>query len=288
MDMFTQMHHERQLDFLRENWVKPTTEWVPFPKTVDRIIFAGDWHGNSRWLNKIRHRITDYNPDALVHVGDIGVWWGTFMNDVDSLGLPVVVILGNHENYQMVEHLPVDSSGCYRLGRNIIIVPRGFIWEWGGVRFMGVGGAISVDANFRRLNHDYFVEEEITDHDVTRIANVFRDNGEPPVDIVVAHDAPQWANIPTIDDQPAPRWIPRELYQKTVDNRKKLSDIILASGAKMLYHGHYHVYYAKTVRTPVDTVMSMNGLHMDGNASNLEETTMRELADRIARLEAMG
>ena len=268
-------------------WVVPENEWAEAPKNVSKVMVTGDWHGNSSWLRKITPTILKKQPDVIVHVGDIGIWDGSFMSDLDALNIVVLVTLGNHENYHLIEKLPVDENGCHRLGKNIIIMPRGYIWEWDNVRFMSVGGAVSVDAHYRRENIDWFPEETITANEAEAIITSFAAKNVPPVDVVVAHDAPLWSNIPGIDDKPRPHWIPEDLYMRANRHRERLGNIIDASKARVLFHGHYHIDYAKYVKNGHgDTVLTW-GLDMDGHRNNITFLNMNLIKERISTARSM-
>ena len=43
-----------------------------------QVVFAGDWHGNVRWATSRIESIRAAGIATILHVGDFGIWPGSF------------------------------------------------------------------------------------------------------------------------------------------------------------------------------------------------------------------
>src|SRR5690606_22311304 len=88
------------------------------------------------------------------------------------------------------------DTGMRPIRHNIFHLPRGFRFTIHGVRFLALGGAYSVDRRWRKLNKDYWLEEEVTEAD---IANTLLPE-DPTTDVLLMHDSPFPAPNPITDN----------------------------------------------------------------------------------------
>jgi len=91
---------------------------------------------------------------------------------------------GNHEDSARLDAHPIDEDGRRRLSDHVWHLPRGFRWQWGDSTWVAVGGAVSVDKQYRIEGKTWFAAEELTSEEADLII------AAGPADIVVAHDAP--------------------------------------------------------------------------------------------------
>lgn len=207
-----------------------------------KIRVFGDWHGNTEFaVNQLKEAAKDKTIDAYVHVGDFGIWPDmmnktfrkAFVNSVErQLSLQdreLLFLDGNHEDFRILEDLPKDSLGRGIVSEHINHLPRGFSWDWDGVKFAALGGAVSVDRNFRELGVSYFEEEEITERDV----EVAKALGK--VDILFTHEAPR---LP----------VPKKSFGGDIDEAaarsvSRIAEVAAFLEPKLLIHGHYHLAY---------------------------------------------
>lgn len=217
-------------------------------RTPKRIAVAGCWHGNRRWAVDALTRVLRRNADVVVHTGDFGIlddYGGyRYLEAIDRVGLPVLFVDGNHENHPWLLDQPVGENGLRQLSAMVWHIPRGFRWTWGGMRFLGCGGAHSVDRHHRVLGESWWMEEQISDADVAAC-------GVDQVDVLVSHDCPSGVVIPTIDDRAvAPRWIPETALIQAHAHRQQLRRVADAVTPAAIWHGHYHTLHAQRTRMP--------------------------------------
>ena len=237
-------------------------------------MIAGDWHGNighAKWtLSRARH----FGCDVIFQLGDFGywehyddgIWYLDKMNRMAAkVGIPIYWIDGNHENHPLLWKTysdRVNSEGFWNVRDYILYCPRGHMWEWDGVKFMGMGGAFSVDRNLRKVGNSFWFEETITDEDVERaIANA---DGEF-VDVMFTHDVPLGVDLPF---QMAKQGRRLTNSSESTHNRILLSDVIEVVQPKYLFHGHMHLYYKDKIKMPYGyryDGLHVHGLHCDGS-----------------------
>ncbi len=252
-----------------------------------RIAVAGDWHGNSVWGYDACRLAVLSGASAIVHLGDFGYYFRPqYLKNLDyALGddaVPLLFVDGNHEDHRWLAQQPVDERGLRRLSDWVWHMPRGFRWTWAGLRFVALGGAHSVDGIWRRERNQLWQREErITIADVTRTVAGGR------ADVLVSHDCPAGVPIPGVDidrEQPPP-WPQIELL-RAAEHRGILRGVVEAVQPRRIWHGHYHVAYARVVDLGYGPVQ-VTGLDCDGTsmAANVQIVNLAELAAQVKQEE---
>jgi hypothetical protein len=214
-------------------------------KQPEKLMLAGDWHGNTPWARQVIDYAAENGCDTIVHLGDFG-WWRDstptkhYLEAVQGYlrraGITLYWVDGNHEDHSRIWDLnQPDIGGPFRISEhlpNILFLPRGLQWEWFGKTWMSVGGAVSVDKHHRTRDVDWWAEEELSDEQIEYCCR-------GPVDVIVSHDCPAGVFIPGLNDDHFPQWT---LLDADI-HRQKLRTIWDATGATELYHGHYHRAY---------------------------------------------
>lgn len=229
-----------------------------------RIAFAGDWHGNFRYTQKALSYAAEGGADVVIQVGDFGVWSPyNYVRAVGEeaalLGLQVFFVDGNHEDHPWLNAQPTRLCDGFRvLHDNVAHIPRGTIWEWDGTTFLGLGGAHSVDRQWRTPSVDWFPEETLT------YGQLFEASQALNIDVMVTHDCPAGVEIPGIAGNPF--GFPKEEIALADKHREMLGYVVDNVKPGVLVHGHYHVNYSD-----MRGETSIIGLDCDG----------RPLADNI-------
>ena len=238
---------------------------------MTKVLFLGDTHGSIPHCAKAAKVAKRMGADVIVQVGDWGMTWPehpprdrvkALSNALAQSGVPMVFIDGNHECFDELERrgATTDVGRFVELAPGVTYAPRGFAWEWDGVRFLSLGGAFSVDIDpdpfcrppwpGRVLGHSYWLQETITYADVDRAIT------EGPVDIMITHDAPE------LPDEL--RWFMEKNHYKldgaSRSNRVAIRSVMDVVKPKLLVHGHIHHRYNDRLD---DTVVC--GLARDGD-----------------------
>lgn len=250
------------------------------------VGFAGDWHGNTGWaLQSLRH-FSDLGVKVAYQLGDFGVWGGQdgasylrkIQRTLDEHDQLLLVIPGNHENYDMLDHMPVNEHGwmCRSQAEpRIWYAPRGHVWTHQHVRFAAMGGAGSIDRNLRKPGTSWWAQEEITQSDVDSLIANMELMGWDNVDVMLTHDSPAGISIPVGQD---PSWLTPEVKHACWSQRVLLRDAVDVASPAWILHGHWH----RLLREQLEGVglsscapymASVVGLNMEG-PGNLATATL--------------
>jgi hypothetical protein len=210
--------------------------------SIIRLIIAGDWHGNKRAAYSCLDDAKRDRCNAVFQVGDFGVTFGGsewFPQEVSKLataaGIPVYFIDGNHEDFDTISRwlsMERNEDGHIEVHPNLFYVPRGTVWVWAGKFFAAMGGAASIDRDYRTLGFDYFKEELITAGQTIQFLNAFSSLGRG-IDYFFTHDCSDrtpwgFTLVPDGDSQ---------------SNRRIMDGILDYVRPAMHFHGHMHKRY---------------------------------------------
>ena len=198
------------------------------------IYITGDTHGNVDFdylKDYFNNRFVNEN-DYLIILGDAGIVWSekeNFIDDYAMLGLIVLFIDGNHENFELLNRFPVvtfNGAKCHKLYENVYHIMRGEIIKLNNKTFFCMGGARSIDKIYRIENISWWKEEDIGFNDIENgLANL--KNVQNTVDYVLTHCAP--TSI-----------INKMFNYKQDNNTKILEKFKEIINFKYWYFGHYH------------------------------------------------
>lgn len=221
-----------------------------------KIMFSGDSHGDPFYLSLVLDLAVEQKVDRLIVVGDFG-WFpeeSYFPNDVDFQGVDIHWIDGNHEDHRAI------LEG--RLPKGVTYHPRGSMEVLeDGTRLLYLGGASSVDKNFRREGRDWFPEENMTREQIDLAKS------HEGVDVFVTHEAPASLNMKGMPES----WASRGYDFKSYGNREGIQEVIDHYGnIKRGFSGHWH--YTCRYDMP-------NGLEWSSLGGNAERQPMVAVLD---------
>src|SRR5262245_56034350 len=239
-----------------------------------RILFAGDTHGNTSHVRALIDRDKEEQCDRIFVLGDFGYWEHqldgvTFLDRVSKYAIKneisVYFLDGNHDKTSLLISKYQDQlnrEGFMTVRGRLFYAPRGHQWTWGEVKFIALGGAYSVDKQWRldlerkskRPSGTYwFPEEEMTQTQFETIMTKAR-----PVDVILAHDKP-------FDSRPP--WN-RKAFDECVPNQLRLQQAINSLHPSLFLHGHLHLRYTDFVNFMTETECMVEGLDCDPEAAS--------------------
>lgn len=235
---------------------------------VRRVLFAGDWHGDLSWAATCVGLADMSNVDAIVQLGDFGVWPGrsgkVFLDGLNTAladaRLTCYFIDGNHEDFPQLREYPIGSDGTRVVRPYIRHLPRGFRWWWSGMSFLALGGATSLDRAERVEWVNWWRDEEIT------VADVYASLSGGHTDVMLTHDCPAGVDIPGLSTH----W-PRAALRRANQHRAVLADVVKAVNPERLVHGHFHVGYNSTFRNTQVIGLASNGMEANTMVVDLHE-----------------
>lgn len=228
---------------------------------MNKVFVIGDVHGDFAGLNIILKWLTSNNKtskeDVLIVAGDCGFVWTNSQGEkkkrkhLDSYPITILVVLGNHENYDIIETFETTNkfgAECYKDNASeICYVKNGEVLTIGKKRIWTYGGGLSIDKEYR-LYYDKiegtktWFKQEIDLKNFDKAIENYKN-----IDYIVTHDV----NESCFD------FLLKEL--KLLDLRcemqEALEKIEKIGGYKRWYSGHYHpkmvVEWNKHVILPV-------------------------------------
>lgn len=216
-----------------------TTRTINLPDT--RVAVCGDWHGNLAWLHTLAPAVTALAPDVTI-ILQLGDWWmDTEASDrifTDAGIKRVYVTLGNHEPWDDIAPLQDAHHGeAVRVSDVTWLLPRPARLHIGGREILSLGGAASVDREWRTEGIDWWPDENITD------AQVDAAIAGGPADVMLTHESPDTPARKVREVLRAnPLGFPDVARVESAISRKKVSSVWHAARPRLLVHGHMHVH----------------------------------------------
>lgn len=240
----------------------------------ERVWVAGDWHGNSAWVQTLLPALRRIDPEikTLLHAGD---WWMD-IPPVDfwaqKIGLErILVTLGNHEPYDKYTPLLEAHPGCaVRISRVVWLLPRPFQFEIHGRRFVSFGGAASVDRLLRTEGEDWWPDERILDEHVEAALRL-------EADVMITHESPTSTPLESAQELFAtnPHNFPKQTIEESAESRARVDRVWERLHPALLFHGHLHLAGADTT-SDGRRIVSLNRDTLDGNVALLDLATLTE------------
>lgn len=219
-----------------------------------KIFITGDTHGNIDRLRLSRRNFPDSKKlsrdDYVIIAGDFGeVWHGS---SADDLGINwhgvrkyrTLFIDGNHENFDVLDELPLQQWGegfvhyvhptvAQKGFKPVIHLLRGLVYELHGKTFFTFGGGNSIDKSRRLPGRSWWYREMPSRREYDRGIEVLTAHNWT-VDYVITHTCPTQYLYELIYGTHKPNLIGNELTEY-------LSMIYAKLNFKMWFFGHFHM-----------------------------------------------
>jgi Icc-related predicted phosphoesterase len=197
----------------------------------------GDWHGDIQWARLAINSAKRERVSTILHVGDWGLDWPGPKRGLQDTRLSKALVAndqvlvlspGNHDYLENISKLPVDDDGLITWRSNFKILPKGGRTVIAGLTEGGLGGAYSVDQEWRTKGRNWWSDEEPTVEQAERLI------ADGPVDILITHDAPMGVNITSQFD------LPDNVREKADWTRLLLAEVVRKLQPSNLICGHHH------------------------------------------------
>ena len=130
------------------------------------IYITGDTHGE--WDKRKEFLQSLNKDDKVICLGDLGWSWDEYHIKTFQPKCEWLSVLGNHENYSIIEKLPVVKKyggKCRQLKENVFYFMNGEMYKIEGKKFFVFGGALSIDKHWRTPYKDWWPQEQPTQGD---------------------------------------------------------------------------------------------------------------------------
>lgn len=216
-----------------------------------KIILLGDLHGNFALANYILKGTKElFKCDTIVQAGDFGIWASCLQaKSLKSIlnianNYKIYFVRGNHEEYirngklYFSDYEGVIVPAFFKNVKNIPIHVDGDEFELDGKKWLGIGGAFSIDWMYRKVGVSWFPNHELVSETVyNRVMKDISTNKINP-EIMITHEVPTSINIKMFELKPI-------MYNgKNKSGSDFLEKIYNAHPPKLWIHGHYHKAYA--------------------------------------------
>lgn len=166
------------------------------------VFLTGDTHGEAdiakidTFAQVAQHLTRD---DVLIVLGDFGLVWGdpptererARLDWIEAQPWTTCFIDGNHENFDMLDAMPVTSrygGRVHEVRPHVLHLMRGETYEIGGHRFFVLGGAHSIDVDWRVPHRSWWPQEVPASEERACLADAAQQVGA--VDYVLTHCPP--------------------------------------------------------------------------------------------------
>lgn len=202
------------------------------------IGYIGDTHGSLANLDYAMTWCFKHGASTMIHVGDFWTYQGKkIVNKLERLIInrsqqfnianpKLFFIDGNHEFFPL---LNIDAENLQNISDHVQYVPRGssFVLEENTFGFLG--GASSIDKQYRTTGIDWFPEESITYQQANKLSE--------KVDILVTHDS----STEVFEYIRQKHFGNSTINTCGVSDRSAIDMVIYNTQPKFHIHGHHHV-----------------------------------------------
>lgn len=223
------------------------------------IYVIGDIHGDYSIIDArfgdVKNNDIKEKVDVLFVAGDAG-FVNSFENEeskndriknLNSLPFIIIVVLGNHENYDVIESFDeceIFNGKCYKEdGVDVYYAKNGQIFDIDGTKIFTFNGGLSIDKE-KRLEYEkqYNVKmwwpQEIKEEDFNQAFTKCFSNR---VDYIITHDVPQSIFTRLV------RFIPERFKNQTCPLQEFFQRIYTMQNFTHWYAGHYHPSFPVTI-----------------------------------------
>jgi len=240
--------------------VLETTAAVDLPDR--QVAVCGDWHGDVEWLRTVRHAVQVAAPGVrtILQLGD----WGMDTEACDAMffdsGIDrVYVTLGNHEPWaEITPLLDAHPGQAVRVSEVTWLLPRPARLQIAGREILSLGGAASVDREWRVPGVSWWPDEAITDEHVADAIAGGR------ADVMLTHESPARTPLGTVNQilRSNPLGFPKSTLIESAASRSRITRVWDAVHPRHLLHGHMHVAAAG---------LTHDGRHVTSLAANRQQ-----------------
>jgi Icc-related predicted phosphoesterase len=193
-----------------------------------KIIVLGDIHGKFDSLNIL---INKEHPDIILQCGDNAYYWDDDKNKnvgkIKPQNTKIYLVPGNHENWNVFEsEVGRHGKNPMEIEKNIFMCPVGSQLEINNHNILFIGGADSIDKEWRIYNRTWWPQEILNFNDF-----FYFEKEVKKADIIISHTCPYSFNVGL------------QFENKIIDPTRKILDLVLNKyNPKLWFFGHFHEY----------------------------------------------
>jgi Icc-related predicted phosphoesterase len=220
---------------------------------MTKILFVGDLHGDGDRAERIIEIAKNNSCAEIIQVGDWGFIWPRSNTHkelsllLQKADMSMRFCDGNHDVHPVLRSFKEDTEE--NVEPKLTYQFRGSKAVIGGLSIVFLGGAPSIDKDWRKPGVSWWEEEEITKADIEKCMR----HKYTHVDVLVTHDAPE--RVPGIKETSNAGF-----NYRSDSSTNSIASVIRALRPEYNIHGHYHHRYSKL----------FEGTQIEGLGSNME------------------
>lgn len=235
-----------------------------------KIAFGGDVHGNVPQIERHLRTASRQNVTHYIQLGDWNLFQTPkFQKTIEKIAEELDIIVwwldGNHDDFPYIKQINPDNKKEFiQITEHVFYMPRNLQFTLDDIKFHVIGGAHSIDEQFRTLGEDLYAEEDITQEDIEYAKTL------PQADVLLSHDCPDTVANPITSNFETQMNARRIFGPNALDNcaigQANLSKITNHINPTLIFHGHYHYNYRKmSVNPKTGDLFRTEGLDEGGN-----------------------
>lgn len=211
-----------------------------------RVFITGDLHaGHDGRIDDIfefeedyciNHNIEFTKDDTLIILGDFGYIFApkpSITEEIDlemfkDFGFTTAFIDGNHDNHPRINAFPEaqwHGGKVHQINESLYHLCRGEVFQFGDKKIMTIGGAASIDKEWRVEGESWWATELLSKADEDNIFDNLEKNKD--IDIILTHTCPT-------------DMIPYLGYFPKLDPTNKVLQEVWDRTSADWYFGHFH------------------------------------------------
>lgn len=217
-----------------------------------KVAILGDIHGDTEYLDYALDAAKIAGAEMMIQLGDFGFDFSSrFLSALkfvtDKHQIPLMALRGNHDD-------PSWFKQYYRMNY-VSLIPDGTFVTIGNKRVAFLGGAVSIDRDFRKEHFSWWKDERVNPNIVRNWA--WEDQ---KADVLLSHESP--IIPPTLGPPPMP--ISQNIKIDCNEDRLWVSTAVEILEVSEVYHGHYHHRETYEVKCEDHKKVLVEGLSCDG------------------------
>lgn len=217
-----------------------------------KVMIVGDTHANDEFISDIARIAIQNDCTDIVQLGDFGYTMTPRMmmavrefTCADDKPRRFYFLDGNHDNHDLRLQLEKDHGWEAPIeltySDRMYYLPRGCTFTLGSIVCMALGGAVSIDKQYRVPGVSWWDTETISYGEASRAINRAEKlkQQRTPVAVMFTHDAPCTdvfeANLTAGS---------YKNDEESTSHRKQVTLVVESVNPKVLFHGHYHSRYS--------------------------------------------
>ena len=206
----------------------------------EAVLFAGDTHMNTKEIARLNAIAKREHVAKIIQVGDFGYTFSDeFLNEIAKASVTWYFIRGNHDSTHWIRKAAnvqnMYSGPVCQVAENLHWIPDGTVMQIGGSECAFVGGAASIDKEWREEHVSWWADEEPSMGAFMRLEEEAKGKD---IFLLVTHDIPQ-----KLMNDACEAMVFKIAHERSKQARLALDAALEITEPSAIVHGHWHCGY---------------------------------------------